>query len=119
MTGDMDNINRWIGGLQASVENLTRSWGEQDRKATEGRRELYRKFEELKNEVTRMTGRVDQLATDVAEIKPAVKKFEAAKNQNAGAQRMIKIIWGALVAGIAAVAYSITDIIHLFWPPRH
>jgi len=118
MTGDMNDLYRRIGGLQSSVETLTKTWGEQDRQATEGRRELYRKVDELKTEVTKMTGRVDQLAEDVSEIKPAVKNFEATKNRGQGERNIIRIVWSILVAGVGALAYVINDWIHLFWPPK-
>ena len=119
MTGEMNEVNRSIGALQSSVEALNRNWAEQYRKATEGRHDLYRKVEELKGEIIRMTGRVDHLTHEVGEIKPTVKGIVADKNQSKGANNIIRIIWGVLVAGIGAVAYVINDWIHLFWPPRH
>jgi len=115
MTGEMNEINRTIGALKASIDYLTAAWGEQDRKATESRRELYCKFEELKTDVTRMIGRVDQLASEVAKIDPAVSAFEAARNQSKGARAIMKLIWGALIAGIGGVAYIINEWIHMIW----
>jgi predicted RNase H-like nuclease (RuvC/YqgF family) len=115
----MDEINRLVGGLKASVENLTDSWKEQDRKATEGRRELYRKVDELSKEVTQMWGQVEQLGREFAEMKPAVRQFEDGQHRTAGATYVIRILWTALVAGIGAIAYVIHDWLAVFWPPKH
>lgn len=112
------SVAQALGDLQGTVRAMAEQWRQQETAATEGRHALRDKVEELKTEVTRMTGRVDQLSVDVAEIKPAVKTIEAKDHRGQGERNIIRIIWGILIAGISAVAYVISDWVHLLWPPR-
>jgi chromosome segregation ATPase len=123
MTEGMNEINRTIGRLQASIENLTKTLGEQDREATEGRRELHRKIEELKNKVVRIATELQKLSEDFTKMEPSIVRFEQRRQRSIGERGVInvviKLVWGALIAGIGAVSYVISDFIHILWPPRH
>lgn len=116
MTGEMHEISRLIGSLQSSVETLTRQWGEQDRKATEGRRELYRKFDEIKTEVTELAGRVGRMAEEITGMKPSVQTFEQQHQQGIGSKKTVALIWGVIVGFITAVSAGAVELIHLYWP---
>lgn len=119
MSNDMNEINRAIGALQSSVETLTRTWSEQDRKATEGRRELYRKVDELKSEVTEAKGRVAKVAEEIAEVKPAIKRFEAQRQREEGVRSTVKLIWGGVVVFATGLGYAGHELLLWFWPPKH
>lgn len=116
MTGEMHEFSRLIGMLQSSVETLTRQWGEQDRKATEGRRELYRKFDEIKTEVTELAGRVGRMAEEISDMKPSVDTFDQLHQQGIGSKKTMAIGWTVLVGLIGAMSAGIVELIHLFWP---
>lgn len=118
MTGEMHEISRLIGMLQASVETLTRQWGEQDRKATDGRRELYRKFDEIKTEVTELAGRVGRMAEEISDMKPSVDTFDQQHQQGIGSKKTLAIGWSILIGMIGAISAGAVELIHLFWP-RH
>lgn len=118
MTEETGQIRESIGALRASVENLTKIWAEQDRKANEGRRDLYDKFDELKDRFTALEGRVAQGLRDIADMQPAVDRMEVARHRAAGARGLIKYVWTAIVTGVAAVAYVVHDLILALWPPK-
>lgn len=116
MTGEMHEISRLIGSLQSSVETLTRQWGEQDRKATEGRRELYRKFDEIKGEVTELAGRVGQMAQKIADMQPLVETFDEMHQQGIGSKRTLGLLWAAVIGVVGALSAGLVELVHLFWP---
>lgn len=91
-TGSVHELSRIVGGLQQSIEHLTRTWGEQDRKATEGRRELHQAVTGLRVDVTKLQEKVEP----IAQIDKRVDKLEAVHNRAIGA------VWGAraVIAGM-------------------
>lgn len=135
MAGNDDgHVREELGALREAVDSLIRTWSEQDRKATDGRREVYhkleelrnegnRKFEELKDEVRETSSEVKTLARDFLEMKPIVRGFEIARHRSAGARWVLRGLWGALATGVAAIAYVLHDwagvIMGLLWPPKH
>lgn len=116
MTAEMHEVSRLIGSLQSSVETLTRQWGEQDRKATEGRRELYHKFDEIKTEVTELSGRLGRMAEEVTAMKPSVQTFDQLHQQGIGSKKTLALVWAALIGLIGAVSAGLVEIIHLLLP---
>lgn len=131
---DNGHVREELGALREAIDNLNRNWSDKDRQATEGRRELYRKvdqlkddgnrkFDELKDEVRTTSGKLEILARDFLEMKPVVRRFEIAGHHNAGARWVLRVVWGALATGVAAIAFLIHDwagvIISLLWPPKH
>lgn len=123
MTDDYGHVREELGALRASVDNLLTTWGEKDRQATEGRRELYRKFDELKDEVRDTSAKLESLARDFLKMEPAVQRFEIARHRSAGANWALRMVWSALIAGVGAIAYVLHEwagtLISLFWPPKH
>lgn len=116
MTGEMHEISRLIGSLQSSVETLTRQWGEQDRKATEGRRELYRKFEEIKSEVTQLAGRLTNMAEEIGRMRPSVQTFDKMRQQGIGSKKTLALMWVGFIGLIGAMSAGAVELIHIFWP---
>lgn len=111
--GAIHQVSADIGGLKKSVEILTSTWQQQEQAATDGRRELHKKLEDVRHEVTKLAGRVDQMGKEISEIKPAIDTFKSARERQLGAQWMGKLIWAAFIglAGIAGAA--IAEILHL------
>jgi hypothetical protein len=116
---EIHDMSRAIGALESSVKNLTDTWVRQDREATEGRKALYGKVEELKIEVTTLSGRMAFLERGLAAITPSVETFESLHDQGVGSKKTIAIVWTALITLIGAVAAAGVEIFHLLWPPRH
>lgn len=118
MTGpDIHAFSRALGSLEASVTNLTHTWAEQERNATEGRRQLHQKMDDIKDDVSSLTGRVDNMAREMAEISPAVNEFKNARQQAIGARRFGRWIWGAMLTAAGLMGWAINEWLH--WPKPH
>jgi Protein of unknown function (DUF1515) len=111
-SGEIHQVSSEIGGLKASVELMTSTWQQQEQSATEGRRELHRKFDDVRNDVTKLMGRVDQMAAEMAEIKPAIKTFQSARERQLGAQGMGKLIWMAFIGIAGAAGGMVVEFLH-------
>lgn len=107
-----------VGALKGAVETLTVTWAEQDRKANDGRRELYRKVDTLGTDITKMGKDIEFLSQEVSEIKPAVRTLENRGHQTRGAKAAMGLLWGALLGGVGAIAYVIHDLFAVLWPPK-
>lgn len=113
-----DNITRELATLTATVAGLKEQWQRQDAAATLGRRELYRRFDELKFKVIETTHKVDNAMADIAMMKPAIELFKNGQQQIVGASRVMRVLW-AMAVGIAGM---IGWAIHELWrgsPPPH
>jgi outer membrane murein-binding lipoprotein Lpp len=126
MTGDIHEVSRLIGGLESSVgslqksiESLNTTWGEREKSASEGRRVVHAKVDELRDDVTRLSAEVENVSKDLSAIKPAIDDFKAARNQQIGAQKLGKVLWGAFLAAAGGAGYLIGEWLHIFWPPKH
>lgn len=115
----MDAVSEAIGGLRATVEHLTETWQRQDREATEGRRRLHEKIEELTQQQQHLTSTVAQQASELAEVKPAIKRFEAQRQREEGARSLIKVLWMGIVAFATGLGYAAHELLIYFWPPKH
>ena len=108
MADDSGHVREELGALRQAVDNLTTTWREQDRQATEGRRELHRKFDTLKDEMRAISGKLEMLARDVLKLEPVVQRFEIARHRSAGARWVLGIVWGALATGVRPLPTSST-----------
>lgn len=91
-----------IGSLGATVKSIEATWRQQDAAATEGRRELHRKFEAMTDKVSTLSGRVEEILKDILNMKPIVREVETAKQRAIGAGMAGKALWaigGAMIAG--------------------
>jgi len=111
--GAIHQMSAAIGGLQAdvrslkeSIDSLNRVWGEREIAATAGRRALHDKVDKLGTDVVLLSAEVENVSNDVIRIKPAIDDFRTARDRQAGAQWMGKLIWLAFIgiAGAAATA---------------
>jgi hypothetical protein len=115
-SGEIHQVSAELGGLKAAVEMMTKTWAAQEQSATEGRRSLHTKFDDMRNEVTKLAGRVDQVDRNLSEIKPAIDVFKSARERQLGAQWMGKLIWMAFIGIAGAVGAAITELLHLRHP---
>lgn len=125
MTGgaDLNDLYRAIGKLEGEVSALRNQWGEQDRKATEGRKMLYEKVEELGTKVTTVTGEVGEIKRDIADFKPIVDETRDRHQRSVGSKKTIAVVWAAFVGIVGAVTGGLIELAHYFWhgptPPTH
>lgn len=108
-------MSRAVGGLEATVKNLTDIWRHQDQEASEARRLLHAKFDTLMATVQGLSFRVDGLTAELAAVKPAVVVFDQERHQAIGSKKTIALIWSVIVAFIGGTAAIIVEIIHQVW----
>ena len=113
--GQINEFSRALGGLQATVASLTSMWERNDREATEGRRRLYVKVDEMKDSLGVLSSRVESLSTDVAAMKPTVRIFDTQHQQGIGTKKTIAMIWSIIVAFIGGTAAIVVELIHQLW----
>lgn len=111
---------RTIGGLESTVKNLVTTWQSQEASASQGRRDLHRKVDELREDLHQVGNQVAGALKDIADIKPSVEAFENAKAQAIGAQKLGKWIWAALPFAGGGIGWAIANWITITpRPPLH
>jgi septal ring factor EnvC (AmiA/AmiB activator) len=116
MTESERETSRAIGSLESTVTHLTETWQKQDREATEGRRRMHQKIDELTSQQQALATTVKQQTDKIAEIEPAIKRFEAERQRREGANSLIKLAWGALAAFAYGLGYAGHEILQYFFP---
>jgi outer membrane murein-binding lipoprotein Lpp len=111
--GAIHQVSAEIGGLKAAVEMMTTTWQAQEKSASDGRRALHEKFDELSKDVIRLTGEMENVSKDLAAIKPAIDTFRTARDRQDGAQRMGKLIWVAFIGIAGAAGGIVVEFLHL------
>lgn len=114
--GQVHQISAEIGGLKMAVETMTRLWQSQENAASEGRRQVHIKIDTLKDEVRTLTSRVNQMSTDISDIKPDVEGFNAEKLRTEGAKRLGAKLVAALVATAGVIGWAVHEIIGRWFP---
>lgn len=109
---DEKKLDRSIGRLEGKVELLTETWQRQDAEATAGRRALYDKVDAMIREVTRLTGRVDTIAADLAALKPSIDTFDQLRNQAIGSKKAIALVWSCVIGLITALTAGLVELVH-------
>lgn len=92
-------LDRVIGGLQQAVETLTSTWAEQDRKATESRKELYAQMTNLRIDFAIMA----QSTQTIAQHGERIDKLEQLGDKATGAMWLGRIGMGAAAGAIGAL----------------
>jgi uncharacterized membrane protein len=109
---------RSIASLEATVKHLTETWQIQDREATEGRRRLHDKIDELKSQQGDLENTVKKQTEEISEIKPAIKRFEQQRQRQEGAASLFKVLWLGVVAFATGLGYAGHELLQYFFP-RH
>lgn len=99
-----------IGSLGSTVKSLETTWRGQEAAATEGRRELHRKFEAMSEKVSTLSGRVEEILKDILDMKPTVKAIETARERAIGAGMLGKALWAIGGAMVAAGVWLLSHI---------
>jgi chromosome segregation ATPase len=111
--GEIHQVSAELGGLKAAVQLMTSTWQLQETAATDGRRQIHKKLDDVRNEVTKLTSRVDQMGKDIAEIQPAIDTFKSARERQLGAQFMGKLIWLAFIGIAGVIGAAVGELLHL------
>jgi chromosome segregation ATPase len=109
---------RSIASMEATVKHLTDTWQRQDQEATEGRRRLHEKIDELKSQQQTLEETVKQQTKELAEIKPAIKRFEEQRQRHEGAASLFKVMWLGVVAFATGLGYAGHELLQWIFP-RH
>lgn len=116
MTESERDTIRSIASLDATVKHLTTTWQKQDTEATEGRRRLHEKIDELKSSQEGFAATVRQQTAELAEIKPAIKRFEADRQRQEGAASLFKVLWLGVVAFATGLGYAGHELLQYLFP---
>jgi hypothetical protein len=100
-----------IGGLKSTVESISSQWARQETAASDGRARLHQKVEEVKQSVTKLDNRVDNLSTKVAAIEPAMQAFQKEELRQEGAKRLGAKLWGLMLLAAGAAGWAIHEAI--------
>lgn len=100
-----------IGGLKSTVDSLAVQWARQETAASDGRARLHSKIEEVKDSVTKLDGRVDNLSEKVTAIEPSMKAFEKEELRQEGAKRLGARLWGAMVLAAGLAGWGVHEAI--------
>jgi|SRR5579859_7344069 len=119
--GGIHQMSEAIGGLKSdvrslkdSIDNLNRVWGQREEAATEGRRQVHEKVDNLRQDFTRLSAEVENVSQDIVEIKPAIDEFKNARQQAIGAHKLGKLIWGAMLTAAGLSGWAISETLHLW-----
>lgn len=126
--GALRDMARAIGGLESTVKTLTVTWQQQEQSASNGRRDLHQKVDQLRSDVsakvdgmrTDMTAMGAQLATaikDIAEMKPVVEAVETVKVQATGVRNFTRWLWGVWAAVGGGVMWVVSSFVEIH--PKH
>ena len=102
----LGTLREAFGALKGAVETFQRNWEKQDERASDSRRYLYEKMATVERTVDGLSHKVEVVTKDIAEIKPAVTDWVAAKNRGEGVGSTLGFLWKALwsVFGAALMA---------------
>lgn len=109
---ELNDINREIGGLRQAVDTLTKQWRQQEDIASEGRRQLYNKFDTLKDEVRTMESRVTQMGNEIKIIQPSIQAYNEKRLRDEGARQYGSVIWGAILTAAGLTGWAISTFVH-------
>lgn len=119
MADSIHEISRLIGSLESEVRTLRQTWQHQDREASEGRKRLHDKVDDLKMQQGVLANKVEQQTKELAEVKPAIKRFETERQRREGANSLLKLLWVGVVAFATGLGYLGHELLVYLWPPKH
>lgn len=109
----LNDLNRLVGGLSASIDAFNENWQRQDAAATSGRERLYKRIESLATELrasaANLAARVAALEQKVKDIKPSVDAFKDEKLRAEGEKRLGLRLWAAMVFVAGLLGWAIHE----------
>lgn len=84
MTGELNQVSRSIGSLEASVKSISDQMTAHTELHAENHKLLSKKIDTLSRSVSKLCIKLEETEKDVNELKPVVNNLQAAKNQILG-----------------------------------
>jgi hypothetical protein len=126
---DERDFRQEFGAMKAEIRNLIDGnkrgwdhWAEMDRVATAGRRVLYRKIDELKEEQAelraaqaRLTAELAAALHEISELKPTVEHYRREKLIAQGKRGLMATIAAGAGIAMSAMAWMIHEVLQAFW----
>jgi hypothetical protein len=117
-----DSVSRALGELQGTVRSMADQWRRQDEIANAGRLALYERFESLSMQMLRMSGALDAVTQDVAElrndvnneIKPAIDSYRLEAARRLGVLWAGRTMWTFMVGIAGAVGFAAHEMVQFF-----
>lgn len=124
MTEQDHILLRAFGNLEGTVASMATQWREQERHASDGRKHLHDKFEELLGKVLVLSNTVNNVQQDVAELKndietkvmPPIAESKEKQAEKRGARHVGKMLWVGALAMVSAASYGIHQLISWLFP---
>ncbi|UGA46747.1 DUF1515 family protein [Bradyrhizobium quebecense] len=102
-----------IGGLESTVSTLLQTWQRMEEKASEGRKDLHRKVDDLRAEMTAMGAQVTTATKDISDMKPTVQAVQNVQVQATGVRNASRWLYWAAVGLSGGVGWIITNFIDI------
>lgn len=116
----LGTLREAFGALKGAVETFQKNWEKQDERASDSRRYLYEKMGTVERTVDGLSHKVEAATIDIAQMKPAVTDWVAAKNRAKGVGTALGYVWKGLWAFGGAAAMAIAWFIeHFSRAPPH
>ena len=105
-----------LGNLQGTVRAMAEQWRDQERSASAGRHALRDKVDALAAQQTTLANQVAQQTKQLAEVEPAIQRFEQDRQRREGANSLVKLIWAGIIAFATGLGYVGHELLLMFWP---
>lgn len=69
-------------------------------------------------QISDLSEKFEMMSGVVAQQASIIRTFEDERQRRIGSQSTVRVLYGLLTAGVAAMAYTMHDIILVFWPPK-
>lgn len=124
----LNDLNRHVGGLTASIEAFNETWQRQDAAASQGRQRLYDRFEKferyVRDSLASLSARVSSVEKQLNGHQTSVDDFNADKLRAEGAQRFGLWLWSALLVAAGFIGYVVHEALEWYLhlpplPPKH
>lgn len=109
------------------MRGMAEQWKSQETSATAGRRALYERFEGLSAQMGEMSGNLDGVTQDVAEMKndiaervmPTIEAYKLEIARKSGVIWASKLFWSLIVALAGAVGFAVHEMLLYFGGGKH
>lgn len=124
----LNDLNRLVGGLSASIDAFNETWQRQDAAASQGRQRLYERFEKferyVRDALSGLGARVTNVENTLKGHQTSVDAFNADKLRSEGAQRFGLWLWSGLLIAAGFVGYVVHELLEWYFhlpplPPKH
>lgn len=114
-----ESLSRALGDLQGTVRSLSEQWRRQDEAASSGRQALYERFEMLSSQMLRMSGALDVVSQEVAELRndiktdimPTVDAYRLEVARRLGVLWAGRMIWTFLLGIAGAIGFAVHELL--------